>query len=96
MIDLTITTNEFSTTITNGNPDPQDLSEFPVVDIVGPRSVQVREGGREERRERGREGGREGGRGEGYIYHAHFCRLDCRTIATIPVNLTSEWRELVT
>ena len=62
MIDLTITTNEFSTTVTNGNPDPQDLSEFPVVDIVGPRSVQVREGGREERRERGREGGREGGR----------------------------------
>ena len=41
MIDLNIEAEEFNPPPTSGNPTPRDLSEFPVVDIIGPDSLQV-------------------------------------------------------
>ena len=53
IIDLQVTTTPFSLPATDGDVDPVDFSAYPVVDIVGPSSLQVERG-------RGREGGREG------------------------------------
>ena len=42
MINLEVTTTEFVSAATDGNVNPTDLSAFPVVDIVGQNSLQVR------------------------------------------------------
>lgn len=42
MIDLNVEADEFNPEASNGNPDLTDLSDFPVVNIVGPDSLQVR------------------------------------------------------
>lgn len=41
MIDLNVEADEFNPEPSNGNPDLTDLSDFPVVNIVGPDSLQV-------------------------------------------------------
>lgn len=42
VIDLNVEADEFNPEASNGNPDLTDLSDFPVVNIVGPDSLQVR------------------------------------------------------
>lgn len=41
VIDLNVEADEFNPEASNGNPDLTDLSDFPVVNIVGPDSLQV-------------------------------------------------------
>ena len=70
---MEISTTKFVTSTNDGNPNPQNLKDFPIIEIDGARSVQVRERVREGVWEEVMEGGRGGsvggseGRREGRV-----------------------------